>query len=74
MNRHAVKQPAAIAGSPPGDPGAPSSRLREVPREGSTGREHRRLPARQLPGPSRNSMWWSGNLIADPSWGACSTR
>jgi hypothetical protein len=38
MNRHAVKQPAAIAGSPAGDPGAPSSRrLRAAPREDSAG-------------------------------------
>jgi hypothetical protein len=38
MNRHAVKQPAAIAGSPPGNPGAPSSRLLQAaPREGSAG-------------------------------------
>jgi hypothetical protein len=38
MNRHAVKQPAAIAGSPPGDPGAPSSRrLSADPQESSAG-------------------------------------
>jgi hypothetical protein len=38
MNSHAVKQPAAIVGSPPGDPGAPSSRrLRAAPRESSAG-------------------------------------
>jgi hypothetical protein len=36
MNRHAVKQPAAIAVSPRGDPGAPSSRrVRAALRESS---------------------------------------
>ena len=33
MDRHAVRQPAAIAGFPPGDPGAPS--LAEPPRRQS---------------------------------------
>jgi len=38
MNRHAVKQPAATAGSEPGNPGASSSRLLQAaPREGSAG-------------------------------------
>jgi hypothetical protein len=38
MNRHAVRQPAAIAGSPPGDPGAPSSRrLAAASQESSAG-------------------------------------
>ena len=37
MNRHAVRQPAAIAGSPPGDPGAPSSRRLSAASQESSG-------------------------------------
>jgi hypothetical protein len=73
MNRHAVKQPAAIAGSPPGDPGAPSSRrLREAPREGSAGPGASAVAGTPAARILEELDVGSGNLIADPPRGACS--